>query len=171
MDPELGKSVQSETRASGADRPAPLFVTILVAGLFGQMAFEIYAWFISPAVFAVTLEPAVLVMNFLRHVFGTEISYTQAFLIHFSVGLSFSLMVFIFGYVTRVGYVLSGAITGGILWFISLGLLAPIVGFRFMADFGVLAQSALIAHVGMATIMGWLIRKFLSDRKANRSPR
>lgn len=161
MEPDVGTPREPEASGSTTENATPVVFTVLVAGLFGQLAFEIYAWIISPAIFAVTLEPAALLMGLLRNLFGIEMSYTQAFLIHFFVGISFSLLVAGMAYVTRLGFVVSGVITGVILWFIAQGILAPLVGFRFLIDFNINAQSALIAQVGMATIMGLLLDRFL----------
>jgi len=133
---------------------------LAIAGLVGELAFEAYAWLISPLLFGVALAPSNLVMALTNIAFGLEIPHWFAFVIHFSIGaFGFAAFVFATHLVSKTSMILSGAITGFVLWFIAQGILAPVVGRSFMMDFGAYTQSSFIGHVGMAILIGFVFRK------------
>lgn len=141
------------------------FRNLALAGLAGEIAFEAYAWLISPILFGVALAPANLVVALLSMSTGITLPYWAAFVVHFLIGVAgFSTFVALTHAVTRTNLILSGAIAGFILWFVAQGVLAPAVGRSFMMGFGAYTQSSFIGHVGMATIIGFLLLKLTKDR-------
>ncbi|MCF3595390.1 hypothetical protein LZG00_15450 [Rhodobacteraceae bacterium LMO-12] len=131
---------------------------LVVAGLAGEVSFEIYAWLISPILFDVTLAPANLVIALIKMVLGVTVPYWAGFLAHFMIGaIGFSGFVWITHLVSRTSLILSGAIAGLVLWFVAQGLLAPVVGRTFMMGFGAYTQSSFIGHVGMTTLIGYVM--------------
>ncbi|MEB8387261.1 hypothetical protein OO012_08485 [Rhodobacteraceae bacterium KMM 6894] len=131
---------------------------LAIAGLAGEISFEIYAWLISPLLFGVALSPANLVIALIKTAFGVSVPYSAGFLIHFTIGaIGFAGVVWLTHLVSRTNLILSGVIAGFILWFVAQGLLAPIVGRTFMMGFGAYTQSSFIGHVGMATLMGYIM--------------
>jgi hypothetical protein len=135
---------------------------ILIAGVIGQLAFEAYAWLISPLLFGLTLEPSNLVMGLSKIYLGLNVSYGAAFACHFIIGAAgFSTLVWVIHVITQKTYVVSGALAGFILWFVAQGMLAPAVGRTFMMGFGPYTQSSAVAHIGMAMVMGYVMAKFV----------
>ncbi|UYV39215.1 hypothetical protein N4R57_09525 [Rhodobacteraceae bacterium D3-12] len=133
---------------------------LALAGLAGEVSFEIYAWLISPILFGVALAPANLVVALINIAFGVTVPHWAGFLLHFAIGaLGFAGVVWVTHLVSRTNLILSGAIAGLTLWFIAQGLLAPVVGRTFMMGFGTYTQSSFIGHVGMTTLMGYLMVK------------
>ncbi|PVB60766.1 hypothetical protein [Labrenzia sp. 011] len=133
---------------------------LLVAGLLAEVAFEGYAWFISPLIFGVVLQPANLIVALANIGLGVSLPYWIGFLVHFSIGaIGFSSFVLVTHLVTRMNLILSGAIAGLVLWFVAQGLLAPVVGRSFMMGFGAYTQSSLVGHVGMTLIAGFVLLK------------
>ncbi|MEP2472831.1 MAG: hypothetical protein ABJH45_14900 [Paracoccaceae bacterium] len=128
---------------------------LLIAGLVGQLAFEAYAWLISPLIFGPSLEPANLVIGLTRTITGATLSYWTAFAIHFVIGsVGFAVFVYLVHLLTKTGLIVSGIIAGVALWFIAQGILAPAMGRDFMMGFGTYTQSSAVAHIGMAALMG-----------------
>ncbi|WP_272010020.1 hypothetical protein [Roseovarius sp. ZX-A-9] len=139
---------------------------LLLAGLFGEISFEIYAWLISPLLFGVVLAPANLVVALIKLTSGITVPYWTGFLVHFMIGaVGFAAFVWLTHLVSRINLILSGVIAGFVLWFVAQGILAPIVGRTFMMGFGGYTQSSLIGHVGMAALMGYVMLT-LQDRQA-----
>jgi uncharacterized membrane protein YagU involved in acid resistance len=131
---------------------------LAIAGLVGEISFEIYAWLISPILFGVALGPANLVIALIKIAFGVTLPYWAGFLVHFAIGaIGFAGFVWLTHLVSRTSLILSGAIAGFILWFIAQGILAPVVGRTFMMGFGAYTQSSFIGHVGMATLIGYVM--------------
>lgn len=131
---------------------------LIIAGLAGEISFEIYAWLISPILFGVALGPANLVIALIKIAFGVTLPYWAGFLVHFAIGaIGFVGFVWVTHLVSRTNLILSGAIAGVMLWFIAQGILAPVVGRTFMMGFGAYTQSSFIGHVGMATLMGYVM--------------
>ncbi len=140
----------------------------LIAGLSGQIAFEVYAWLISPMVFGVTLQPANLVVALAQTAFGLSLPYWLGFILHFAIGaLAFPALVLLAHLITRAGPVVSGVGVGLGLWFVAQGFLAQVVGRTFMMGFGSYTQSSFVAHVGMTTLMAFIMLKAgTADRPA-----
>ncbi|MCH4814118.1 hypothetical protein MLE19_22680 [Halomonas neptunia] len=134
------------------------FRNLVIAGLAGEISFEIYAWLISPMLFGVALGPANLVIALIKIGFGVTVPYWVGFIVHFTIGaIGFAGFVWVTHLVFRANLILSGVIAGFILWFVAQGLLAPVIGRTFMMGFGAYTQSSLIGHVGMATLMGYVM--------------
>ncbi len=131
--------------------------TLALAGLAGEIVFELYAWLLSPLLFGVSLAPANLVVA-LGNLIGVTLPYWLGFALHIAIGIAgFSATVWLMHRVTRLGLVLSGALSGLALWFIAQGLLAPLIGRSFMMGFGAYTQSSFVGHVGMAMVIGYVI--------------
>lgn len=140
--------------------PHPSARTFLLAGLSGELAFEAYAWLVSPILFGVTLEPANLVTALASIFLGLSLPYWAAFLLHFTIGtLGFAAMVLVTQRLTRANLVLSGVLTGLALWVVAQGFLAQAVGRPFMMGFGVYTQSSFVGHVGMTTLIGLVLHR------------
>lgn len=138
----------------------PRLRDLVLAGIVGECAFEAYAWLVSPVLFGVALAPANLVAALSKIYLGLEISYWTGFAIHLIVGaVMFPLIVLLVHKITRLGWVISGAIAGLGLWFTAQGILAPLVGRSFMMGFGTYTQSSFIAHIGMLAVIGFTLKK------------
>jgi len=142
---------------------------LALAGLAGEIAFELYAWLISPILFGVALAPANLVVALSKMGFGVSLPYWVGFVVHFSIGaFGFATFVWLTHLVSRANLIVSGAIAGLVLWFVAQGLLAPLVGRTFMMGFGAYTQSSFIGHVGMASLMGYVMVA-LQNRQARQA--
>lgn len=141
--------------------PTPLTLkNLAIAGLGGELAFEAYAWLISPLIFGVTLEPTNLVVALTNIVLGLSIPYWLGLVIHVLVGaFGFAAFVAATHLVTRTHLIVSGVFAGLVLWFIAQGFLAQVVGRTFMMGFGAYTQSSFIGHVGMTTLMALVLTK------------
>lgn len=136
---------------------------LLIAGLLGQISFELYAWILSPLLFGLTLEPANLVMGLTRQLTGLTLSYPVAFALHTLIGAAFVLLVWALHTIFAIRLLVAGALAGFALWFIAQGVLAPAVGRSFMMGFGAYTQSSFLAHVGMTLVMAALLKAALKD--------
>lgn len=142
---------------------------LIIAGLAGEIAFEAYAWLISPLLFGTALAPANLIVALAKLIFGLEIPYAAGFVVHFTVGaIGFSVFVWLVHLLTRTRWVLSGAIAGVVLWFIAQGILAPLVGRSFMMGFGPYTQSSFIGHVGMSMLIAFVMLKLNAPKTPTR---
>tara|TARA_R110002126_G_scaffold286859_1_gene439038 strand:- start:304 stop:825 length:522 start_codon:yes stop_codon:yes gene_type:complete len=140
-----------------------IILSIVLAGLIGEVVFELYAWFVSPVLFDVVLQPSNLVIAITAKLTGVQISKTVAFPIHFLIGsLGFGLFVYATRLIMPARVWFTGLISGLILWFVAQGILAPFIGRSFMMDFGTYTQSSFIGHVGMTLLMAHLLAAFLS---------
>jgi len=140
-----------------------IILAIALAGLIGEIVFELYAWFVSPALFDVVLQPSNLVIAITAKLTGVQITKTVAFPIHFLIGsLGFGLFVYATRLLMPARVWLTGLISGLVLWFVAQGMLAPFIGRSFMMDFGTYTQSSFIGHVGMTLLMAHLLAVFLS---------
>lgn len=133
-------------------------LSVALAGLIGEIAFELYAWLISPALFGVTLQPSNLVIAMTAKFTGVKLSHIAAFPIHFVIGaLGFGVFTYLVRLLMPTRVWLTGFVSGFILWFVAQGLLAPVIGRTFMMGFGTYTQSSFIGHVGMTIIMAHLM--------------
>lgn len=139
-----------------------VLIPIALAGLIGEVAFEAYAWLVSPLLFGVTLQPSNLVIAIVATLTGLQLSHLIAFPIHFAIGsLGFGLFVYLTRLLMPARVLLTGFIAGLALWFIAQGMLAPFVGRSFMMNFGTYTQSSFVGHVGMTLLMAYLLNRFL----------
>ena len=60
--------------------------TTILAGLAGEIAFELYAWLISPLLFGVALAPANLIVALSKLTLDIALPYWAGFLVHFLIG-------------------------------------------------------------------------------------
>ncbi|MBS8261342.1 hypothetical protein DYI23_14050 [Roseibium polysiphoniae] len=128
---------------------------IILAGLAGELAFELYGWLVSPVIFGVRLEPANLVAGLAGKFLGLPLPYAAAFAVHFLIGaVVFSSLVLLMQRVSRLSFAVSGALVGLLLWFVAQGFLAQLVGRSFMMGFGAYTQSSFVGHVSMMLIIG-----------------
>lgn len=127
---------------------------IAQSGLIGEIAFELYAWLISPILFGVILQPSNLVIALTAKFTGVDLSHAVAFPLHFAIGaLGFGLFTYMIRLVMPNKVWLTGFVSGFVLWFIAQGILAPVIGRTFMMGFGTYTQSSFVGHVGMTIIM------------------
>lgn len=132
----------------------PPIKSAFIAGLGGQIAFETYAFVVSPLLFGVTLQPTNLVVALAGIWFGLDLPHWLGFALHFALGaLVFPALVLAAHLVTRANLLVCGAAVGLGLWFVAQGVLAQAAGRAFMMGFGPYTQSSLVAHVGMTTLM------------------
>jgi hypothetical protein len=140
-----------------------ILLSVALAGLIGEIAFELYAWLISPVLFGVTLQPSNLVIALAAKFTGVKLSHAAAFPLHFAIGaLGFGLFTYLIRLVMPNRVWLTGFVSGFILWFIAQGMLAPVIGRSFMMGFGTYTQSSFVGHVGMTIIMAHLMAIFLT---------
>ncbi|MCY0095461.1 hypothetical protein [Hoeflea ulvae] len=140
-----------------------IVLSIILAGLIGEIAFELYAWLVSPILFDVILQPSNLVIAITAKLTGVQISKSLAFPIHFLIGsLGFGLFVYATRLLMPARVWLTGLVSGLVLWFVAQGMLAPFIGRSFMMDFGTYTQSSFIGHVGMTLLMAHLLAAFLA---------
>ncbi len=140
----------------------------ILGGLIAQIAFEAYAWLISPFVFGPKLQPAFLVIGLFKQFAGVTPSYAVAFSLHALIGVvGFGLFTLMFYKAFRGRAILSGFIAGLVLWFIAQGMLAPAMGREFMMGFGAYTQSSFVSHVGMSLIIALFFHyRFRKDQTA-----
>ena len=132
---------------------------VLVAGLAGEAAFEAYAWWLSPDLFGVTLQPAFLVIAIVSKAAGFSLSYPVGCAIHLAFGaVGVPLALLAVRRLSGLGMFPGALVTGIILWFVAQGLLAPYIGRSFMMGFGAYAQTSFVAHVGMLLVVGLVFR-------------
>ncbi|WP_227272416.1 hypothetical protein [Roseobacter weihaiensis] len=136
-----------------------LIVSLLLAGVLGELVFEAYAWLISPLIFGLSLQPANLVMALAGQFANLSLPYATAFVIHVLIGsLGFATVILLTKRVTGLGCRMAGALVGLGLWFVAQGILAPLIGRDFMMGFGAYTQSSSVAHVGMALVIGAVLQ-------------
>lgn len=137
------------------------FKIAIIGGVIAQIAFEVYAWIVSPFIFGPELQPANLVMGLFSKYAGIKLSYGAAFGTHALIGIvGFGIFTLIFYKLFKGRAILSGLIAGVALWFIAQGMLAPAMGREFMMGFGPYTQSSFIGHVGMTVIISLFIHKY-----------
>lgn len=140
---------------------------LFLAGLIGELAFETYAWLLSPILFDVTLEPAKLVAGLVGAGLDIPMPYATAFAIHVLIGsLGFAFVVWLVHAVAGARLIISGAMAGFALWFVAQGMLAPLMGRPFMMSFGAYTQSSLVGHVGMTLVIGGILQQWARPRQA-----
>jgi len=141
-----------------------VFLSIILAGLIGEIAFEVYAWVVSPMLFGVALQPSNLVIAMTAKLTGLQISHALAFPVHFLIGsLGFGAFVYLVRLVMPARVWRTGFVAGLVLWFVAQGLLAPFIGRSFMMGFGTYTQSSFVGHVGMTLLMAHLLAVFLKE--------
>ena len=134
---------------------------IVMAGLAAETIFELYAWLVSPVFFGKALEPANLLIGLSHKLGGISLSYELAFVFHFLIGsIGFATFTYIVQKVLRLPILVTGAISGIVLWFFAQGVLAPLLGREFMMGFGPYTQSSFIGHVGMTLIIASFYKYF-----------
>lgn len=144
--------------ASGAGSNLSAF---LLAGVIGELAFELYAWLLSPLLFGLSLQPAKLVMALGSIYGGVTLPYGVAFAIHATIGvLGFGGFVWLARRISAQNPWVVGIVTGVILWVVAQGVLAPMVGRSFMMGFGPYTQSSFIGHVGMTLIVAQVLARY-----------
>lgn len=147
-----------------------LVVAVVIAGLVGEVVFELYAMLISPALFGAALQPANLVRAIYGMLTGGTLSYQAAFVVHFLIGsLGFGVFVLLVRQLMPERVAATGILAGLVLWFVAQGILAPVIGRPFMMEFGAYTQSSFIGHVGMTLIMSCVLAWLLSPARGVRA--
>lgn len=152
---------------SSLTSPISLPITLpqlALAGVIGQISFEAYAWLVSPIFFGDPLQPSNLVVALTKLGTGIELPHLAAFLLHFTIGSGFVLGVWALHRMFKLRMMVAGVLTGLVLWFVAQGILAPVVGRSFMMDWGPYTQSSFIGHVGMTTVMAYVLKRLTAGR-------
>lgn len=146
---------------------APPIKSLAIAGLIGELSFEVYAWLFSPILFGLSLQPSKLVMALTDIFTGIQLPYAAAFALHFLIGaFGFATVIFLIERYTKLGYLASGFAAGLGLWFVAQGVLAPVVGRTFMMGFGSYTQSSFVGHVGMCLLTAFMWQKLMRRNAA-----
>ena len=133
---------------------------VVLAGVVAETLFELYAWLVSPILFDQVLQPSNLVIAIARIALGVDLPHGAAFAIHAFIGsIGFASFVYLIQRICKMTYLLSGVVTGVLLWFVAQGILAPFIGRPFMMEFGAYTQSSFIGHVGMCVIVALVLRQ------------
>ncbi len=141
---------------------------LLGAGVLGEVVFEALAWLVAPALFGMALQPAFLIAKLADRWVGQDLGYGAAFILHFLAGVVVFPILYrlVFGAAARRRWLSAGVAWGLALWAASEGLLAPLAGLSFMADFGVYTWAVGAAHVAYALtvaaayprLLAWMTR-------------
>lgn len=133
---------------------------VVFAGVIAETLFELYAWLVSPILFDQVLQPSNLVIAIARITLGVDLPHGAAFAIHAFIGsIGFASCVYLIQRICEMTYLVSGVVTGVLLWFVAQGILAPFIGRPFMMEFGAYTQSSFIGHVGMCLIVALVLRR------------
>ncbi|WP_343563465.1 DUF6789 family protein [Kiloniella sp. b19] len=110
------------------------------------------------------MEPAALLMSLL--VLGKDLRWF-AELLHYGIGLVAFPVGFIILFraspLRSMPAALQGVIYGVALWFVALGIMAPLAGIPFMLNFANLTWASLIAHVAYTLVLALMIHR-MADR-------
>lgn len=163
--PLLGAYVSAARRTGGLYGAMKTVITFFLAGFIAELAFEIYAFILSPLLFDLTLQPAGLVATLAERWLGVAMSMNVAFVIHAVAGIIlFPLTYLAFA---RISLVTSpwanGLFWGLVLWVVAQGVLAPLAGRAPFMGFGSYTFSSLVAHPLM-TVAFALAHRTLSIR-------
>jgi len=146
--------------------------SLLIAGLAGEIAFEIYAFGVSPWVFGLALEPANLVNGLLARHLGVDLPYSAAFALHVLVGAVLFPLLYLalrrFGPLRSP--VANGLLLGLALWLVAQGLLAPLVGRPPFMGFGAYTWSSLVAHPLLTVVVAIVFERATAVRAPRPAP-
>ena len=136
---------------------------LLSAGAVGEIALEIFAWWVLPPILGRPMQPDILVSDLARSLFEIELSRTAAVSIHLALGLVIFPIVFVIGrdLLKARSTIISGSVFGVILWLIAQTILAPLAGRPFMLGLIPYSWASLIAHVLYAVMVALTIDKLL----------
>lgn len=124
------------------------FGLLLIAGMIGEVGFELVAWGAAPWLLGQPMQPAVLVAELAQSLFDRALPMTAAFLIHVASGI----VLFPSGYALfRAASGIRSPTAAGLawavaLWLVAQGVLAPLAGKPFMLGFGLYTWASLAAH-------------------------
>ena len=140
-------------RALGAVPPVGDLTKLAAAGVFGIIAWEVFARLIAPLVLGGPLQPHGLIISLSQSVLGFNPGRTAAEVVHYATGIA----LYPLGYlallrVSRLGWPITGVAWGVITWFLALGVFASIAGLPFMLNWGNLTWMSLIGHVAYAAV-------------------
>ena len=139
---------------------------ILTAGVIGEIAVEIFAWVVAPALLGRPMEPSVLIQNLADAQFGITLPMWIAFPIHFVTGA----YIFVLGYVyfcdaTKIkSALLAGSVWGLILWATAQGFFAPLAGRPFFLGFIPYTWASVVLHTVAFTIPMALALEYFGRR-------
>jgi hypothetical protein len=139
------------------------FFLLGIAGVIGEIVLEIAAWIIAPLVLGRPMQPALLVADLARSLFGTTLPMSAAFIIHLASGI----VVFPIGYLLLRSWTkiksptVAGILWGVVLWLVAQAVLAPLAGRPFMLNFTPYTWASLAAHIvytlAVALSYEWLL--------------
>lgn len=124
---------------------------IVVAGVIGEILLEFIAWVIAPPLLGSPMQPAILVADLARSLFGVGVPKSLAWTIHLASGvIVFPVGYLLFQAATGIRPLVAGLCWGFILWLVAQGILAPLAGRPFMLGFIPYTWGSLVAHVAYA---------------------
>lgn len=138
-----------DTRSSARPLRRRTLSLVILAGLAGESVFEVIAWGVAPLALGRPMQPAILVADLARALFGAAPPMPLAFGVHLASGI----VLFPFGYLlfrSATGMrspALAGLLWGVILWLGAQAVLAPLAGRPFMLGYGAYTWGSLGAHV------------------------
>ncbi|MFQ5659832.1 MAG: hypothetical protein ACE5GZ_05355 [Gammaproteobacteria bacterium] len=144
---------------------------IIIAGIAGEIIFELIAWLLMPQLIGRPMQPALLVMGLAKKLLDIGLTKPAAFSIHLAVGaILFPICYVLFLAVTKIqSWLVAGISWGVVLWFIAQGILAPLMGRPFMLGFVPYTWAALGAHIALIVTIAFVYQR-LSPRSAEVRP-
>jgi hypothetical protein len=154
--------------AAKFDTGGKWFGRLLLAGIVGELVFELLAHTVGPLVNHV-MRPGNLVTKLARNLLDLEIALPLGDAIHVATAV----LLYPLGYVVfRRLLPLQSTFTGGLLWGVVLwlfaqGLITPLAGRPFMANFSYFLWVSLAVHALYAIAVAYAY-DFLMKRSANK---
>lgn len=136
-------------------------VSVLAAGIVGEVMLEFIAWVIAPPLLGRPMEPALLIQALFKNFLRLDVEKTTSFVAHLIAGV----IVFPAGYVVFrevlrfKGWLTAGLLWGGVLWLLAQAVLAPLAGRPFMLGFIPYTWASLVAHAAYATTVAFVVER------------
>ncbi len=125
---------------------------LLIAGALATFAWEVTTDVVTRVLLAQSPQP----FGLLQALLGIEDRWLAEAL-HYLIGV----VAFPLGYVVAVRPWLplpalaQGAIWGIVLWFVALGVMAPLAGFGFMLGWGDITWASGLGHIVVGVVIAW----------------
>lgn len=134
---------------------------VIIAGVVGEIALELISWVIAPALLGRPMQPAILVDDLVRALFGLALPMSAAIAVHLVSGLViFPIGYLIFRAATGItSPIISGVLWGAVLWIIAQAILAPLAGRPFMLGFIAYTWASLGAHIVYALTIALIYQR------------
>lgn len=139
------------------------FLALIGGGIAADLAWEVWARAITPAVLGGPLQPAALILSLFRL---PQAYYGHAEVLHLATGAVFYPLLFwaIRTHLVRGSRVFDGMVIGLATWVLALGVFAPLAGLPFMLNFIPLAWMSGIGHLVYGLVLSVVYRAL--DRTA-----